>query len=528
LSGNKNNPALNQDEKTDKLHTMLYYVTDLKNHPEIGLTRGGMILFALLAGGDYHPVCRLSCFCNLSAKSPLKGVPNFGKVIAHAVARCDFGDELLEACQNLQGQDLAEFLMHWRMRINQELRTNSRGFLKHRTSLSVPDDFPDREVLRTYANPICSNANSSVALRDREQLDLARVGQLCEEYFEWGYESRIVERFRTLMWPCAVMHVLRRAALEIDRKKAVSGSVVVAKNIGTSAGFVQKFLSKKKEDRTERYADAFLRRESVVETSETARAIPDPDPLIIGIPEQDRRHPSTDGVLEYRVKVSPVQFVDLVTKSLKGKRSAPDNVAKKPDDPNKALKMWLPATMLDHLYPDLVEQYLAKEQEKKKKGKGKTKKGKEKAVDSSDSDCELSVPRPPSSLMSRTDSDTNFDHTSSRAIPDPWFYSDSTTPSPSKESAKRGFLFTFRDPSFDEFPEDEAGGMPEGPSSSSARFDLEDEISNDPLMKCKRKKREREDVINPKTVTGKGRPRKKRRKIDGSASLLEVLDSLDF
>jgi Holliday junction resolvase YEN1 len=186
-------------------------------------------------------------------------------VIAHAIARCDFGDELLAASQNLQGQDLAEFLMHWRRRVNQELKTNSRGFLKHRTSLSIPEDFPDKEVLKKYTNPICSNGNSSVALRDREQLDLGRVGQLCEEYFEWGYKSRIVERFRTLMWPCAVMHILRRAALEIDRKKALSGSAVVAKDIGTSAALVQRFLSRKKEDRTERYADAFIRRDPVVE-----------------------------------------------------------------------------------------------------------------------------------------------------------------------------------------------------------------------------------------------------------------------
>ena len=80
----------------------------------------------------------------------MKGVPNVGKVIAHAIARCDFGDELLNASQNLEGQDLAEFLVHWRGRVNQELKTNSCGFLKHRTSLSVPEDFPDTEVLKVH------------------------------------------------------------------------------------------------------------------------------------------------------------------------------------------------------------------------------------------------------------------------------------------------------------------------------------------------------------------------------------------
>ena len=439
----------------------------------------------------------------------MKGVPNFGKVIAHAIARCDFGGELLEACQNLQGQDLAEFLVHWRGRVNQELRTNTHGFLRHRTSLSVPEDFPDEEVLRKYTNPICSSANSSVALRDRGQLDLGRVGQLCEEYFEWGYESRIIERFRTLTWPCAVMHILRRAALEIDRKKALSGSVVVAKGIATSATLVQRFLSRKKEDRTERYADAFIRRDPVVETAETAREIPDPHPLILGIADRDRRHASTDRVLEYRVKILPFPLVDLVIKSLKGTRSAPGNVAEKSDDPNEAVKMWLPAVMLDHVYPDLVEQYRAKEQEKR------AKKGKEKVVYSGDSDREmdnLSFRSP-----SRSPRGANNDYTPSREIPDPWFYSGSTTSSPSK-GPERGFLFTFRDPSFDEFPEEGDTKMQEeeGPSSRGPRFDQRvDQISD-----TKRK--------HEKMITGKGRPRKKRRKIDGSASLLDVLDSLNF
>jgi len=465
----------------------------------------------------------------------MKGVPNFGKVIAHAIARCDFGDELLDASQNLEGQDLAEFLMHWRGRVNQELKTNSRGFLKHRTSLSVPEDFPDTEVLRKYTNPICTKANSSVALRDREQLDLGRVGQLCEEYFEWGYKSKIIERFRTLMWPSAIMHVLRRTSLEIDRKKVVLGSVVIANDIGTSAAFVQKFLSRKKEDRTERYADAFIRRGPLVETAGAVCEIPDPDPLILGIAEKNRRHASTDGVLEYRVKISPFQLVDLVTKSLKGKRSAPADVTENPDDPNEAINIWLPAAMLDHVYPDLVEQYLAKEQEKKTK-KGMTKKkGKEKAVESSASDCGIDIPclssSPTTRTLNSTDCNTDFDPTPSKAIPDPWFYSDSTTPSPSKGPAKRGFLFTFRDPSFDEFPEEEVTKVQEpveGPSSRSPRFDKHaNQILNDPPTK--RKHKNREETIEPKTVTGKGgRPRKKRRKIDGSASLVDVLDSLDF
>lgn len=56
LSGNKNNPALNSEGKPSKDHVMVYNAEDVANHPQIGLTRGGLILFALLSGGDYDTV----------------------------------------------------------------------------------------------------------------------------------------------------------------------------------------------------------------------------------------------------------------------------------------------------------------------------------------------------------------------------------------------------------------------------------------------------------------------------------------
>lgn len=56
LSGNQNNLALNSADKTDKSHYMVYTADGIRNHPKVSLTRGGLILFALLAGGDYHKV----------------------------------------------------------------------------------------------------------------------------------------------------------------------------------------------------------------------------------------------------------------------------------------------------------------------------------------------------------------------------------------------------------------------------------------------------------------------------------------
>jgi hypothetical protein len=60
LSGNKVNPALNSDGKASKYHVMVYTAEAIRNHPRVMLTRGGLILFALLAGGDYANVSALS------------------------------------------------------------------------------------------------------------------------------------------------------------------------------------------------------------------------------------------------------------------------------------------------------------------------------------------------------------------------------------------------------------------------------------------------------------------------------------
>ena len=56
LSANKSNPALNADGKESKYHTIVFDADAIRNHPNIQLTRGGIILFALLSGGDYDTV----------------------------------------------------------------------------------------------------------------------------------------------------------------------------------------------------------------------------------------------------------------------------------------------------------------------------------------------------------------------------------------------------------------------------------------------------------------------------------------
>lgn len=66
LSGNKAHPALDANGKVSAHHVMVYTADDIWSHPEVRLTQGGMILIALLAGGDYNKVRRTRLYLDVT------------------------------------------------------------------------------------------------------------------------------------------------------------------------------------------------------------------------------------------------------------------------------------------------------------------------------------------------------------------------------------------------------------------------------------------------------------------------------
>ncbi|KAH9032774.1 hypothetical protein EDB85DRAFT_2289635 [Lactarius pseudohatsudake] len=206
LSGNSKHTMKNADGRVDDNHSTVYTSADILVHPSVQLTRGGLILIGLLSGGDYHPA----------------GLARCGTGIAHRLAKCGFGDELLKATQSLTRDELPDFLTTWREDLRSELRTNSRGHLgskKPSLAKAVPDAFPDIDVLLSYTNPIISATDASVCHthtlpRWEREPDLARLAHFCELRFEWGLKDIIIKRFRTILWPSIVLRALRRSALE--------------------------------------------------------------------------------------------------------------------------------------------------------------------------------------------------------------------------------------------------------------------------------------------------------------------------
>lgn len=139
LSGNKSNPTLDSQGKPSKHHAMIYTAEAIRRHPDVGLTRGGFVLFAMLVKGDYGD-----------------GVRDVGKGIALGLARCGFGDELLELFHRRSTEDIRPALACWRSSVNLELHTNSKKQLRHSyPALSLPPDFPNMQILENYIDPIC-------------------------------------------------------------------------------------------------------------------------------------------------------------------------------------------------------------------------------------------------------------------------------------------------------------------------------------------------------------------------------------
>ncbi|KAI0056173.1 PIN domain-like protein, partial [Artomyces pyxidatus] len=353
LAGNQSNPALDSSGKKCKNRTMIYTADAVKNHPSIQLTRGGLILIALLSGGDYH-----------------EGVPRFGLGTAHALARCGFGDELLSIFEQRDRQDIRPILCKWRDSVNQELHNNTTGFNSRKyPSLSLPSDFPPMDILACYVSPITSATESGTGggggpLRDDGEMSLPRLAAFCQTHFRHS-EFVIIKHFRSCIWKGAVVRLLRRATLKADEDERSDG-------VEISDSFVEGLFTGKG---AVCHDNAFINRGPIPLVSNASNR----DVFEMKIVGQ-RQDIKNDGLLEYRVELNPSLLVSLTRRGIQSKKTQStaqsqgqklvyDDVfavdfarsqskgnmsAKPPLDPDSPMRLWLPASMIQHVYPGLV------------------------------------------------------------------------------------------------------------------------------------------------------------------------------
>jgi Holliday junction resolvase YEN1 len=133
------------------------------------LDREGIILVALMSGGDYQP----------------KGLPRYGIKVACEAARGGFGRDLCGL-----DQDDTNGLAEWRARLEFELATNESGYFRTRhPSLKVPDSFPDGKVLGYYTCPEVSSSEDLLNFRSailwNPGVDIQGLRSFVAECFDW-------------------------------------------------------------------------------------------------------------------------------------------------------------------------------------------------------------------------------------------------------------------------------------------------------------------------------------------------------
>ncbi|KAL8407627.1 hypothetical protein RB594_006452 [Gaeumannomyces avenae] len=120
-------------------HVTVYDSAAIARPDAAGLDREGMVLVALMSGGDYDP----------------DGIPGCGVKVACQAARAGFGRSLCK----IKRSDPPSVLAAWREGLRRDLADNVSGSFSRRNkavAAAIPDDFPDMEVLGYYTHPVVS------------------------------------------------------------------------------------------------------------------------------------------------------------------------------------------------------------------------------------------------------------------------------------------------------------------------------------------------------------------------------------
>ncbi|KAH9893738.1 hypothetical protein F4778DRAFT_293876 [Xylariomycetidae sp. FL2044] len=180
-------------------HISMYDTKDLLQ-AGTGLDREGMVLVALMSGGDYLP----------------EGIPGAGVKLACEAAKAGFGTSLCK----LKRSDTSE-MTTWKEWLTYELRNNESGFFRTRhKALSIPDSFPNLEILRYYTHPVVSPASTLEKLRSQDwdkPIDIPGLREFVRETFDWTYRIGAIKFIRVLA-PCLLVRKLYQRGEHHDHR----------------------------------------------------------------------------------------------------------------------------------------------------------------------------------------------------------------------------------------------------------------------------------------------------------------------
>ncbi|KAF9474954.1 PIN domain-like protein [Pholiota conissans] len=160
----------------------------------LNLTYEGLVLFALLAGGDYDPTGVIGC----------------GSQTSLGLAQCGFGERLIEARSS--GSPFLSILdiSNWRAELKLEIATNSQKKLSRRQpqlATQVSDTFPDHQIMDLYTHPCVSSPEHLPSHWLIHQPSLCNLTNFCRERFDWD-DDYILEVFKSRIWEGAFLQML--------------------------------------------------------------------------------------------------------------------------------------------------------------------------------------------------------------------------------------------------------------------------------------------------------------------------------
>ncbi|UZJ52473.1 hypothetical protein CBS101457_001793 [Exobasidium rhododendri] len=292
-----------------------FNVSDLN---ESGLTQNGLILVAILSGGDYD----------------VQGLPRCGVKISIALAKAGFGDSLIagmykhcmppKRSQSVPSARLAApqpkgtwstFLMDWIALVRHELSTNESGYLGRKfKKLSESDGFNELlstkaslSVLGSYVWPLTTDEVPDFTFGST---DVRKIAEMCQRMFHWP-ASLALQTFRNQLWTGCVTRELAgdsisglarpsSSAPKSSDQAATIKPPPKSKKTGTKSGSISTFFEARRVDINPR-----LRSEESVT----------PPPIIISI-AGERQLGSTGYVKEVRLVCDVRAYVELAEKGL--------------------------------------------------------------------------------------------------------------------------------------------------------------------------------------------------------------------
>ena len=190
-------------------HVNVYHAATTKTKAH--LDNEGMILVALMSGGDYIPA----------------GIPGCGIKTACEAAKAGFGHDLCKLPRND-----SDGLKQWRERLERELRTNEGKLFRQRhKALKIPGSFPNMTVLSYYTNPVVSSADKVAKLRDEfnwdSEVNVSGLRIFVSEAFDWQYLSGAKKFIRGLAPALLVHRLVQRSTAAMYNDESLEAKELV-------------------------------------------------------------------------------------------------------------------------------------------------------------------------------------------------------------------------------------------------------------------------------------------------------------